>query len=207
MLAVIGRRAASKGSVASAAGTLRRGAHASTSRLFCAKSADSVPICFIENGEEVHVKAQEGKSLLEVAHANDVELEGNSMPVVRKLLETAVRLRRMPGCHARWWYSQQKQPVQPSSALAEMGWPALRLFAWWKSGACDGSLACSTCHVILEKAVFDALPPPVEEELDMLDLAFDLTETSRLGCQIKVSKELAGMRATLPTGSNNMMPP
>ena len=53
-------------------------------------------------------------------------------------------------------------------------------------GACDGSMACSTCHVVFEQKHFDVLPKPEEEEEDMLDLAFGLTDTSRLGCQIKV---------------------
>lgn len=48
-------------------------------------------------------------------------------------------------------------------------------------GACDGACACSTCHVILDHDVYDALPAPSDEEEDMLDLAFGLTETSRLG--------------------------
>ena len=68
------------------------------------------------------------------------------------------------------------------------------------AGACDGSLACSTCHLILEQDVYDALPAPDEEEEDMLDLAFELTDTSRLGCQIKVTKDLEGMVAKLPSG-------
>ena len=52
-------------------------------------------------------------------------------------------------------------------------------------GACEGSLACSTCHVILEESVFDKLDEPSDDENDMLDLAFALTETSRLGCQVR----------------------
>ena len=59
-------------------------------------------------------------------------------------------------------------------------------------------MACSTCHVVLEQHVYDGLPPPEEEELDMLDLAFGLTDTSRLGCQIKVAKLLEGARITVP---------
>ena len=51
-------------------------------------------------------------------------------------------------------------------------------------GACEGSLACSTCHVIVDPAWFGKLATPTEDEEDMLDLAFGLTETSRLGCQI-----------------------
>ena len=61
------------------------------------------------------------------------------------------------------------------------------------AGACDGSLACSTCHVILEQEQYDALPPPEEEEEDMLDLAFGLTDTSRLGCQITIDDSMKGM--------------
>ena len=71
-------------------------------------------------------------------------------------------------------------------------------FVCQTAGACDGALACSTCHLILEQHVYDALPAPEEEEEDMLDLAFDLTDTSRLGCQIKVTEELRGMKATVP---------
>ena len=104
-------------------------------------------IIFVENGADVPVQARTGQTLLEVAHANEIDLEG----------------------------------------------------------ACDGSLACSTCHLILEEEVFNALPEPTDEELDMLDLAFDLTDTSRLGCQIKVTRELEGMRAVMPEESHNMM--
>ena len=71
-------------------------------------------------------------------------------------------------------------------------------------GACEGSLACSTCHVILDQNVFDQLEEPTDEENDMLDLAFGLTETSRLGCQVKVTKELDGMKVRLPKATRNM---
>lgn len=47
-------------------------------------------------------------------------------------------------------------------------------------GACEGSLACSTCHVIVDEDWFDKLEEPTEEEEDMLDLAFGLQQTSRL---------------------------
>ena len=50
----------------------------------------------------------------------------------------------------------------------------------------------------MEQEIFDALPEPDEEELDMLDLAFDLQDTSRLGCQIKVDKRMDGMVAVIP---------
>ena len=102
--------------------------------------SDKVSFTFVEEGEEVPVAVEHGKTLLEAAHANEVDLEG----------------------------------------------------------ACDGSLACSTCHLILEQELYDQLPPPEEEELDMLDLAFGLTDTSRLGCQLKVGPEFEGAKFTLP---------
>jgi ferredoxin len=67
--------------------------------------------------------------------------------------------------------------------------------------ACGGELACSTCHVILEESYYKKLPPPSQEENDMLDLASGLTETSRLGCQIKLGPELEGMRVVIPEGA------
>ncbi|PSC71313.1 adrenodoxin mitochondrial isoform B [Micractinium conductrix] len=92
-----------------------------------------------KDGSEKTVRVPLGKSLLEAAHDNEVELEG----------------------------------------------------------ACEGSLACSTCHVIVEdQEYYDKLPEPDDDENDMLDLAFGLTDTSRLGCQIKASKDLEGV--TLP---------
>ena len=104
-------------------------------------------IIFIEpDGKEIVVEAQNGLSLLEVAHKNGVSLEG----------------------------------------------------------ACEGSLACSTCHLIVEKDFFEKLSDPSEEEEDMLDLAWGLTHTSRLGCQIIVSDALDGMKVKIPTGTRNM---
>ena len=73
-------------------------------------------------------------------------------------------------------------------------------------GACEGSLACSTCHVIIEdEAVFNGLPEATEDEEDMLDLAFGLTHTSRLGCQIIVNDDLDGITVKLPEATRNMM--
>ncbi len=71
-------------------------------------------------------------------------------------------------------------------------------------GACEGSLACSTCHVIVDQAFFDRLPDASEDEEDMLDLAFGLTHTSRLGCQIMMTEELDGLTVTLPAATRNM---
>lgn len=92
------------------------------------------------------VYAHEGDSLLDVAHDNDIEIEG----------------------------------------------------------ACGGEMACSTCHVILEKRIFEKLPKAKEEEEDMLDLALGLTETSRLGCQVRVTKDMDGMVVRLPAEVNNL---
>ena len=104
-------------------------------------------IIFIEpDGNEKIIEAQNGLSLLEVAHNNDIDLEG----------------------------------------------------------ACEGSLACSTCHIVVEKEFFEILPEPSEEEEDMLDMAFGLTHTSRLGCQIIISDKLDGMKVRIPSGTRNI---
>jgi ferredoxin, 2Fe-2S len=70
-------------------------------------------------------------------------------------------------------------------------------------GACEGSLACSTCHVIVDGGWFAKLAKPTEDEEDMLDLAFDLQETSRLGCQLIMTDALDGLVVKLPSGSRN----
>jgi len=72
-------------------------------------------------------------------------------------------------------------------------------------GACEGSLACSTCHVIIDSEWFDLLKEATEDEEDMLDLAFGLTQTSRLGCQIIMTEELDGLTVRLPSATRNMM--
>jgi 2Fe-2S ferredoxin len=70
-------------------------------------------------------------------------------------------------------------------------------------GACEGSLACSTCHVIIDPAWFPKLTAPTEDEEDMLDLAFGLEQTSRLGCQIVITEALDGLVVRLPAGTRN----
>ncbi|KAG0086063.1 hypothetical protein BGZ93_008169 [Podila epicladia] len=97
-------------------------------------------------GETVTVEANEGESLLDVARANDLDVEG----------------------------------------------------------ACEASLACSTCHLILDDKSFSKLEEPSDEENDMLDLAFGLSDTSRLGCQVLMTKELAGLTAKIPSATRNM---
>ncbi|KAJ2756044.1 mitochondrial matrix iron-sulfur protein [Coemansia pectinata] len=105
-----------------------------------------VTVTFIEpDGNEIQATGEEGTNLMELAHENDVDLEG----------------------------------------------------------ACEGACACSTCHVILEDNVFDSLPEPTDEENDMLDLAFALTDTSRLGCQVLLTSDMEGMRIKLPSATRN----
>lgn len=72
-------------------------------------------------------------------------------------------------------------------------------------GACEGCMACSTCHVIIDEPHFAALPDPSDEEEDLLDLAYGVRPTSRLGCQVTVTAETDGMIITLPATTNNQM--
>ncbi|KAM8820366.1 adrenodoxin, mitochondrial [Eudromia elegans] len=65
-------------------------------------------------------------------------------------------------------------------------------------GACEGTLACSTCHLIFEDHIFEKLDAITDEEMDMLDLAYGLTETSRLGCQICLKKSMNDMTVRVP---------
>lgn len=108
--------------------------------------AEKIKVIFVEGEKETEVEALVGLSILEVAHDNDIDLEG----------------------------------------------------------ACEGSLACATCHVVLEDTIYNMLEEPEEAEEDMLDLAFGLTHTSRLGCQIILTKQLDGMRIKLPSATRNI---
>lgn len=72
-------------------------------------------------------------------------------------------------------------------------------------GACGGVMACSTCHLIVDRAFFDKLPPPEDDEEDMLDLAYGLTPTSRLGCQIVMTDALDGLVVRLPPETHNLL--
>jgi ferredoxin len=71
-------------------------------------------------------------------------------------------------------------------------------------GACEGSLACATCHVIIDTEFYHKLKKISDEEEDMLDLAFSLTDTSRLGCQIILTQELDGIKVKLPSATRNI---
>jgi len=95
---------------------------------------------------------------------------------------------------------------QPREVDAPLGLSVLEIahkFDVDIEGACEGSLACSTCHVIVDPAWSAKLAKPTEDEEDMLDLAFGLEETSRLGCQIVMTPALDGLVVRLPASTRN----
>ena len=84
--------------------------------------------------------------------------------------------------------------------LLDVAWDAKQPL----EGACEGAMACSTCHVIVDKQDFERLPPASEEEEDLLDLAARVTRTSRLACQIWLTDELASLTVRMPGAAHNM---
>ncbi len=70
-------------------------------------------------------------------------------------------------------------------------------------GACEGNLACSTCHVILDKKVFDASHIS-DRENDLLDLAYGLSPTSRLACQVPITKSMENTTILIPRCTRNL---
>jgi ferredoxin len=74
-------------------------------------------------------------------------------------------------------------------------------------GTCEGQMACSTCHVIVDKDDFDRLPEASEMEEDMLDLAAGARRTSRLSCQILLTEAMDGLTIHIPSESRNMQGP
>ena len=71
-------------------------------------------------------------------------------------------------------------------------------------GTCEGQMACSTCHVVVGAEWFDLLPVASPDEEDMLDLAADVTRTSRLSCQITLNEALDGLEVRIPGQSRDM---
>ena len=71
-------------------------------------------------------------------------------------------------------------------------------------GTCEGQMACSTCHVIVDAEWFDRLPPAAEEEEDMLDFAAGARRTSRLSCQIELTAGMDGLTVSVPATSNDL---
>lgn len=72
-------------------------------------------------------------------------------------------------------------------------------------GTCEGSMACSTCHVLIAADDLAKLPAPGALEEDMLDFTAHVGPTSRLSCQIELTSDLQSLELTLPPGHNNMM--
>ena len=72
-------------------------------------------------------------------------------------------------------------------------------------GACEGVMACSTCHVIVDKADFEKLPNASDEEEDLLDLAAHATRTSRLACQIILTEDMRTLDVRIPAGAKNWL--
>lgn len=71
-------------------------------------------------------------------------------------------------------------------------------------GACEGTLCCTTCHLIFKQTDYEKVGKPSDEELDMLDLAYGLTDTSRLGCQVFLKKELDPLEVYVPASINDV---
>lgn len=91
--------------------------------------------------------------------------------------------------------------AEPGQRLLDVAWAAREPL----EGACEGVMACSTCHVIVDKADFAKLPPASEEEEDLLDIAASVTRTSRLACQIVISSEIDSLSVRIPPSSRNWM--
>ena len=91
--------------------------------------------------------------------------------------------------------------AEPGQRLLDVAWAAREPL----EGACEGVMACSTCHVIVEAADFETLTPASEEEEDLLDLAAHATRTSRLACQIILTNDLKSLTVRIPSSATNWM--
>ena len=89
----------------------------------------------------------------------------------------------------------------PGQRLLDVAWAAREPL----EGACEGVMACSTCHVIVGAADFEKLPPATEEEEDLLDLAAHATRTSRLACQIILTEDMKSLSVRVPPEARNWM--
>jgi ferredoxin len=95
----------------------------------------------------------------------------------------------------------QEVEAKPGQRLLDVAWAAREPL----EGACEGVMACSTCHVIVDAGDFERLPPPSEEEEDLLDLAAYATRTSRLACQIILGEDMDSLTVRIPPGARNWM--
>jgi ferredoxin len=91
--------------------------------------------------------------------------------------------------------------AKPGQRLLDVAWAAREPL----EGACEGVMACSTCHVIVDEEDFERLPPATQEEEDLLDLASHATRTSRLACQILLTEDLESLSVRIPPGATNWM--
>jgi len=91
--------------------------------------------------------------------------------------------------------------AEPGQRLLDVAWAAREPL----EGACEGVMACSTCHVIVDAQDFEKLPPASEEEEDLLDLAAHATRTSRLACQIILTSDMQSLTVRVPPSARNWM--
>jgi ferredoxin, 2Fe-2S len=91
--------------------------------------------------------------------------------------------------------------AEPGQRLLDVAWTAREPL----EGACEGVMACSTCHVIVDSGDFAKLPPATEEEEDLLDLAAHATRTSRLACQIILTADMPELSVRIPPATTNWM--
>jgi ferredoxin len=91
--------------------------------------------------------------------------------------------------------------AEPGERLLDVAWREKQPL----EGACEGVMACSTCHVIVEPEDFTKLPPASEEEEDLLDIAAHATRTSRLACQILLTDDIESLSVRIPPGATNWM--
>ena len=91
--------------------------------------------------------------------------------------------------------------AKPGQRLLDVAWAAKQPL----EGACEGVMACSTCHVIVDKADFEKLPRASDEEEDLLDLAAHASRTSRLACQIILTADMGTLDVRIPAGAKNWL--
>ncbi len=91
--------------------------------------------------------------------------------------------------------------AEPGQRLLDVAWKHGQPL----EGACEGVMACSTCHVIVDAEDFERLPPACEEEEDLLDIAAHVRRTSRLACQIMLTPDLETLSVRIPPSSRNWM--
>ena len=95
----------------------------------------------------------------------------------------------------------QEVEAEPGQRLLDVAWAAREPL----EGACEGVMACSTCHVIVDAEDFAKLPQATEEEEDLLDLAAHATRTSRLACQIILTDDMESLSVRVPADARNWM--